>query len=210
MSGSSVVLSPTGRPVRPSTTVSGLVAGCFSAAEVRAAVVPAPDLDPAGRIDGLIGQDVLFNHIYTLDYARGVLLCHPDPGEPRHGVRLALTVVDGQAMVSLPQARGGLRLVPDSGADRLVLFSRRGQRLTPLVTPLDTVRSRSVTGQRLTRRVLVQGLVVGGTSLGDHEGMLLDATESGGLMGDGLLPLHLFAAVTFNGPGAYLVIEPRR
>ena len=29
-------------------------------------------------------------------------------------------------------------------------------------------------------------------------------------MGDGLLPLHLFASVTFNGPAGYVAIEPRR
>jgi len=209
LSGSSVVVTPTGRTVRPLTTVDALAAGCVSAAGLRAAVVPAADLDPSGRIDGLIGQDALFAQVYTLDYERALLRCHAT-GNQASGVRLPLTVTDGQALVSLPQSRGVLRLVPDSGADRLVLFTRPGQRLTPLVTPLDTVRSRSISGHRLARRVLIQALDVGETRLGGHEGVLLDAPGPGDVMGDGLLPLHLFSRVTFNGPEGYVVLEPRR
>ena len=100
--------------------------------------------------------------------------------------------------------------MPDSGADRLVLFTRPGQRVPALITPLETVRTRSITGQRLARRVLVQALHVGDTRLGDHEGVLIEGSEPETLMGDGLLPLHLFAAVTFNGPAGYLSFEPRR
>ena len=131
-------------------------------------------------------------------------------GNQANGVRLPLTMTDGRALISLPQGRGALSLVPDSGADRLVLFTRPGQRLTPLVTPLDTVRSRSISGQRLARRVLIQALDVGETRLGDHEGVLLDAPGPADVMGDGLLPLHLFSRVTFNGPEGYVVLEPRR
>jgi predicted aspartyl protease len=210
LSGSSVVVTSTARTIRPLAAVRDLFAGCLSAAEVQAVVVPAADLDPAGQVVGLIGQDVLADHVYTLDYARRELRCQAASGESVNGVRLPLSIVDGRALVSLPQAGGALRLVPDSGADHLVLFTRPGQPLTPLVTPLDTVRARSVNGQRLARRVLVQALDVGGSRLRDQEGLLLEAPGPGDLMGDGLLPLHLFSRVTFDGPGGYALIEPRR
>ena len=210
LSGSSVMFTPTGRTIRPLATLDRLTAGCFSAAGLQAAVVPAADLDPRGRIDGLIGQDVLFAQVYTLDYERAVLRCHPARSDPATGGRLPLTVTDGRALVSLPQSRGALQLVPDSGADGLVLFTRPGHPVTALITPLETVRTRSVTGQRLARRVLVQALQVGGTRLDDCEGVLIDGPEAETPMGDGLLPLHLFARVTFNGPAGYVSIEPRR
>jgi predicted aspartyl protease len=210
VSGSSVVVTSTGHTSNRMATVRGLSAGCLAAAEVQAVVMSAAGLDPAGHVDGLIGQDVLAGHVYTLDYARRELRCHHGIGESAKGDRLPLTIVDGRALVSLPQVRGALRLVPDSGADRLVLFTRPGQRLTPLVTPLDTVRTRSVNGQRLARRVLVQALDVGATRLRDHDGLMVNAPGPGDLMGDGLLPLHLFSRVTFNGPAGYVVLESRR
>ena len=209
-SGSSILVTPAGRAARPLTTVNELTAGCVSAAAVRAAVVPAPDLDPGGRVDGLIGQDVLFAHVYTLDYERATLRCHQRTSGPANAVRLPLTVTDGRALVSLPQARGALHLVPDSGADRLVLFTRAGRPPNLLLTPRDTVHTRSIAGQRLARRVLVQALQVGDHRLGDHDGVLVDAPATGALMGDGLLPLHLFARVTFNGPAGYVAIALRR
>ena len=208
-SGASILITPTGRTIRPLITTGELRAGCMSAAALDALVVPAADLESGGRVDGLIGQDLLFTHVYTLDYNRRRLSCHPSGREPAHAVRLPLTVIDGRALVSLPQARGALNLVPDSGADRLVLFSRAGQPPNALVTPREAVQTRSIAGQRVVRRVLVQALQVGDARLGDHDGVVIDAPETE-LMGDGLLPLHLFARVTFNGPAGYVVIEPRR
>ena len=126
-SGSSVVITHAGRTIRPLASVSELTAGCVSAIGLRAIVVPAVDLEPGGRIDGLIGQDLLFGHVYTLDYERALLRCQPSGLDPANAVRVPLTVTDGRALVSLPQSRGALSLVPDSGADRLVLFTRAGR-----------------------------------------------------------------------------------
>ena len=208
-SGSSVLVTPTGRAVRPLATVGDLTAGCVSGGDLRAAVVPTADLEPGAQVDGLIGQDLLFAHVYTLDYERALLGCLPPDRDSTSAARLPLTVVDGRALVSLPQSRGPLRLVPDSGADRLVLFTRRGQPLNALVTPREIGRARSVAGQRVVRRVVVEALQVGDARLGDREGLLVEAPDPD-LMGDGLLPLHLFARVTFNGPAGYVTIEPRR
>ena len=73
-SGSSVLITPAGRATRPLTTVGHLTAGCLSGSDLRAVVVPAADLEPGAQVDGLIGQDLLFAHVYTLDYERALLV----------------------------------------------------------------------------------------------------------------------------------------
>jgi len=210
-SGSTVVVAPSGRTIRPVAAVGRLAAGCLPAVDIEAAVVAAADVDPAFRIDGLIGQDVLQPHVYTLDYEAGQLRCNT-AGDPvlARGERQPLSVTNGVALISLPQPRGPLHLVPDSGADRLVLFTRPGHPLHALVTPLDVVRSRTVNGQRATRRVLIQSFQIGQARLDDHEGVLMDDPGPVARMGDGLLPLHLFARVTFDAAAGYLTMEARR
>jgi hypothetical protein len=175
-----------------------------------ALVLPTTNLDPTGRIDGLIGQDVLGSLVFTIDYARRRIWWHGRtvPDSPR-GTRLSLEVTNGRALVTLPQRSGPvavLRLIPDTGADSLVLLVHPGRPL-PFVTPLDTVRVRGVAGSRPARRVLVQNLDVGSIRLADQVGLLVDGTAAGSFMGDGLLPLHLFTRVTFNGPGGYAVFD---
>lgn len=165
---------------------------------------------PAGLVDGVIGQDVLAGLVFTIDYRRRQISWHGDTAPERPlGTRLPLQVTSGRLLVTLPQASdpaGGLRLVPDSGADVLVLLTHTGRPL-PFVTPLDTVPVRGVSGILAARRVLVQNLEVGTIRLADQVAVLLDGTAAGGYMGDGLLPLRLFARVTFNAGAGYVVFE---
>jgi predicted aspartyl protease len=206
-----VMVTPGGRRVCPLVHVSGLSIGAESWVDRQVVVVPAGEIAASRRIDGLIGQDVLAGLIYTIDYRRRRFVRHDNGGMATGAARLALTVADGRALVSLPQTSGHgamLRLVPDSGADGLVLF-RRGDGPAVPVTTLDTAGLRTLAGARLVRRVLVDVLEVGGLRLRDQVAVLVDGTEAGDLLGDGLLPLHLFARVTFNGPAGYLVVEPK-
>ncbi len=208
---STVVVTHGGRTRQPLVRVEELAIGGEARFPVPAALVlPATNLDPTGRIDGLIGQDVLGPLVFTIDYAQRRIWWHGRtvPDSPR-GTRLSLEVTNGRALVTLPQRSGPaavLRLMPDTGADSLVLFAHPGRPL-PFVTPLDTVRVRGVAGSRPARRVLVQNLDVGSIRLTDHVGLLVDGTAAGPFMGDGLLPLHLFTRVTFNGPGGYAVFD---
>jgi len=170
---------------------------------VAAAVLPRAAIDPSGTVDGLIGQDLLADRLFTLDYVAQRLECgeRPDPPGAR---RLPLSIEGGRALVTVPVPGGVVRLVPDSGADRLVLF---GPAAGPVVTPIDMVGLRSVSGVRTARRVLVHGI---GVSTDPMEGLLLDQPDAMTALADGLLPLHPFARVTFDGPGGALVIEERR
>jgi hypothetical protein len=163
------------------------------------------------RVDGLIGQDVLGPLVYTIDYMRRRLIWHDVPPDEGRHERLALQITDGRVLVSLPQAEADLpplQLIPDSGADGVVLFRRPSRRL-PLMTPLDVALLSTLAGPQIGRRVLLDELRVGGVVLRNQTAVIIPQSESDASMGDGLLPLHVFARVTFNGPAQYLTVEAR-
>lgn len=203
--GTTLVVTHAGRVRQPLAFVGGLQAGCFAPADVVAAVVPLREIDATGRVDGLLGQDVLAVSVYTLDYDLGRVVCHA-PGDVVEGRRLPLSIESGRPLVSVPAGGGLLSLVADSGADRLVLL---GDGALPDLdlTPLDTVAVRSVAGVRLARRVLVRGF---GPDGADREGLLVTSDSAGRWMGDGLLPLHPFGRVTLDGPGGWLIVGTSR
>jgi hypothetical protein len=155
---------------------------------------------------------------FTIDYLRRRLLLHTGAVDPP-GTRLPLELNGGRALVLLlpppgqapvgpPNTCQALKLVPDSGADGLVLFDRPGGALPP-VTPLDTSTLRTLSGLKVVRRVLIDELAVGAIRLRRQIGVLVERTQHEQPMGDGLLPLHLFARVTFNGPEGYLIVATR-
>jgi hypothetical protein len=150
--------------------------------------------------------------VYTIDYVAGRLFLADDgPGDGERGVRVPLSRTAGGLVVRVGQPGGtrALHLVPDSGADRLVLF-RTACAALPSMTLLDTVRVRSVTGEAMARLIRLEDLQIAGIRLGARQGLLLEGRPPDGAMGDGLLPLHLFARVTFHVAASYLLLEPRR
>lgn len=208
--GVSRLVTPTGASQSALVAIGAVEIGCRSPAAVTALALPGAALDDARGIDGLIGQDVLAWRAYTIDYERRRLVCDSRVGAPIAGRQLPLAFSDGRALVTFPLADGRtLHLVPDSGADRLVLFSGSPSGL-PLVTPLDIVRLRSVTGQQIARRVIVHGFGVGPAGGQGLEGLVVEPPPGGNALGDGLLPLSLFARVTFNGAEGQIVLENRR
>lgn len=165
-----------------------------------------------GRVDGLLGIDVLSRWVSTIDYGARRLLLALDAAACGSGaVRLPLVRGAGGlvATVDLGGGAGALHLVPDSGADRLVLFGPSMHALPPL-TLLDTVRVRSILGDEPARLVRLDHLQVADIPLGSREALLLPDRPPGGVMGDGLLPLHLFGRATFDLAGSALWLEARR
>lgn len=199
------MLTPTGEVTRPVAVTTLQLAG-RPAETAAVTIVPATELAPVGpNIDGIVGQNVLSASSFTLDYVRreirwGVTPCKED------GMRLPLRLVAGRAVVSVPGAdTKPLQLIPDSGADTVVLFARQGRALPPL-TPLDVGTLRTLTGEQLVRNVRIARLTVGDVDLVQQAGVVLDAHHNA-LDADGLLPLHLFSRVTFNTPAGYLMVE---
>jgi hypothetical protein len=204
-----VMLTPAGhRTTRPMARLSRLELGGVGASDILVTVLPDDLLSVQHRVDGVIGQDLLSAHVYTIDYARKVVIWHTVPLTPS-GTKLRVEQQGGQVFVLLPQTSatsGALKMIPDTGADGLVLFSRPGKTLPPM-TPLDVGLLRTVSGHRLVRRVLLDEFVAGDIPLRNHIATLVPRTDPGAIEGDGLLPMHIFSAVTFNGPESYLVLQ---
>jgi len=129
--------------------------------------------DASGMLDdglsGLLGQDFLSQFDYTLDYRASRLSWH-DEGQVENGVRLVLEPSNGRFLVQLPQderCRCSVRLVPDSGANGVVLFAGRQTdrlRVDAGITPMWVS---TLTGDGTARSVIVRALLVGRATLRD-------------------------------------------
>jgi predicted aspartyl protease len=208
--GTTVMLTPSGhRTPLGVARLNAVRIGPVTVPHVDVTIVSAESIRAAPRIDGIIGQDVLARWVYTIDYRRRLILWHPE-GVTVAGVRLPLDVhQDGRVLVVLTQpGEDGvrLRMIPDSGSDGVVLFARPGQRL-PGVTPLDVGLLRTVAGHRLVRRVRLDSFSAGDVRLDNLMAVLVPRSDTDSPDGDGLLPLHIFSAVTLNVAEKTLVIH---
>ncbi|HEX6214243.1 MAG TPA: retroviral-like aspartic protease family protein [Vicinamibacterales bacterium] len=201
----STVITPAGETVRSIVSIERLVVGPVVAADVRPSVVESGAFDPAGRIHGLIGQDVLARLRYTIDFRKKVVEWHDDsPG--RAGTRLPLAFEHGRFLVSLKQAHSTLRLVPDSGAGGLVLFDAHGRVAFNNEEPRPTVTLSTAQGTRRGHHVRIRTLQVGDRTMRDVPAVNIERAKPHPAEGDGLLPLHLFERVTFDGPARVLIL----
>lgn len=200
------MISPVGETVRAIVSIDRLVVGPISADNVLPSVVPAGSFDVEGKIHGLIGQDVLAWLRYTLDFKRRVVEWH-DEAPPRRGIALHLGYQDGRFLVSLPQGHSTtLRLVPDSGAGGLVLFNGAGGASGNIVDTGETVQLATAHASRGARHVRVRELRFGHRTMRDVPAVLIEGLDPRPAEGDGLLPLHLFERVTFDGPARLLIL----
>ena len=190
--------------------VNRLTIGDRAPVSVTALIEPR-DHVAASRVDGLVGQDVLAPLIYTIDYLRREITWH-SAFEPRDSrPRLPLDTNEGGFLVSLPpilRTQSPLKFVPDSGSDGFVLFTS-GRHLPLPATPLDSAVLRTMSGHKLVRRVLLDDVDVGGVILRNQTAVIVQQDQPDAPLGHGLLPLHVFARVTFHGPHRYLIVEAR-
>jgi hypothetical protein len=203
-----LMVTPTGHAVRPAAELS-LGLGTHPAVPVTATILGENELTRTGLpVDGILGQDVLSALVYTIDYARRVIV-FDRCADVRDDQKVPLEFEAGRAMVTIPAQPGlkqALRLIPDTGADTVVLYTRRGRPL-PASTARDVGVIRTLAGQQLVRRVTLDSLRIGGATLAEHEAVLLETGGRESTGGDGLLPLHLFSRVTVNGPEGYIAVE---
>ena len=202
------MVTPGGRGMAYVVNLPALTIDRGPAASVAAAVLDADRYAAGQPIDGLIGQDVLSAVASTIDYERRVIVWHAS-GETPPGMRLPLNVRDNRVLVSLAQRADDprpLSFIPDSGSDSIVLFAHARDKVR-LVRQLEVGTLSSVLGLRPARRVQFADLMVGAMRLDKPMAVLVDTGESAELMGDGLLPLHIFSRVTFNVSERYLVVH---
>ena len=201
----SIVISPVGETVRAIVSIDRLVVGPISSDNVLPSVVPARSFDAEGKIHGLIGQDVLAWLRYTLDFKRRVVEWH-DQAPPRRGIALNLAYEHGRFLVSLPQNHNILRLVPDSGAGGLVLFNAAGRASQNIVDTGETVELATAHASHRARHVRLRELRLGDRTMRDVPAVTIERADPRPAEGDGLLPLHLFERVTFDGPARLLIL----
>ena len=170
--------------------------------------------DAAGILDdqisGVLGQDFLSQFDYTLDY-RASRLSWRDEGQVDKGVRLALEPSNGRFLVQLPQderCQCPLRLVPDSGTNGVVLFAGRQADHLRMDAAVTAMRVSTLAGDRTAPTVIVRALYVGSTTLKDVPAARVVLPEGTTEEGDGLLPLSLFARVSFHHHEGYMMVQP--
>jgi aspartyl protease len=212
--GRTTVLTPSGRVVRPLTPLPRISVDGSPPMPSLAMVVPDDDLVRGVRADGILGADVLVRFVITIDYAHARISL--DTPASQSAATLPLSTNEARLVVSVPNpvcapaapGCGWLRLIPDSGADGIVLFARGG--LAPrFVTPLGHGAIRSLAGVRSARRVLIDAADLQDVGLHGQVASLIDLPAEDPFEVDGLLPLHLFARVTIDGPGKTLTLVLR-
>jgi predicted aspartyl protease len=198
-----VVVSTTGDTIRTVVTLDRLEVGPI----VKENTLPSVARRGAfGQgIHGLIGQDILSTLRYTLDFKRRTVEWHDATTMPA-GPAFRLAFEQGRFLVALPQGVTTLRMVPDSGAGCLVMFRE-------LVTGSedgDTVELITADGVVTARHVRLRALQIGDRIVRGLVAVRVDRPNRHPAEGDGLLPLHLFERVTFDGPGRQLILGRMR
>jgi predicted aspartyl protease len=174
--------------------------------EALASVLPAQALDAQGGIDGAIGQDLLADRVFTLDFERRRILWDVAAIDPQRSIVLTIASEDGRFVAELPQPDFALRLVPDTGASDLVLYSRADRPLPPVAREDGTATLDTVTGPTSARLVRLRELHVGAASLQNVRAAIRSAPLSAGSV-DGLLPLHIFRRAVFEPRAGRLTLQ---
>ena len=194
----SEVVTGAGSEMRPVARLARVALGARSEMHVNgilAPVLPAARLLVLGRgVRGVLGQDFLSAFNYTLDYRLRHLRFDPPLNCEGPGV-VRMATHEGRFVMAL-EAAGPLRLVPDSGADAVVLFGARTPRRRGDGSVSDLL------GVRPAHTTTVPRLHLGDVTVRNLDAYVIDRTEPGV---DGLMPLHRFASVSFAAGGACLV-----
>lgn len=204
VTGRTTVVTPAGHKTR--LLVRAAITVGQAHADVDVMVLAAEDLH--GIVDGIIGTDLLASRRFTIDYVRRRLSF--DGPEDTGGASVPLTHGASGFVVTLPQdeAAPPLQFIPDSGTATVVLIARHGRRL-PRVTPLAPLPLHAIGGVRVGRSVVLDELRIGSISLRDQPAVVMRGSSADARLGDGLLPLHLFARVTFDAHAGLLTVVGR-
>lgn len=201
----STVIAPTASSIRPVVAVEDWSFGPITVDIVLPTVVPDGSFDREAKIDGLIGQDVLAGLRYTIDFQRRVIDWH-SATPAADGVALHLAFERGRFLIAIPDGQSTVRLVPDSGAGAIVLFELAGRMPLDVLESGQTVELASANAAIQARRVTIRELRLGQRTMRNVAAVAIRRIEHDPAEGDGLLPLHLFERVTFDGPARLLIL----
>jgi len=206
------MVTATGSDMSPVVRLHIISLGSHRASNVLAPLLKSERIHAVhAQADGIIGQDVLIDAHYTLDYRRRRVIWLSAEDEKSSGTRLTLRRSEGRLLVELPQSSrpdSVALLVPDSGASTLVLFQQNGQTAISATTLTAAVRVTTVTGDGQMQTAIVPKLRLGKDTVWDQPAVLLPGPAVVGEHRlDGLLPLLWFSEVTFNGRENSLVVR---
>lgn len=203
------VTSSLGQHVQPVVSLERLEVGPAVVAQLLATEVPDEGLDEGGNARGVLGQDVLGSLVYTLDFALHRVEWNPEHrGRSPEGLTLNLRSARGRFLAELPQQDATLWLVPDSGAETLVLYERPDLQLPPLTRSPRRAWLSTLSDRQEVETALISRLRVGHANLTDVRAVLVKRGDADPSLGDGLLPLTMFERVTFDGPERLLIVDP--
>lgn len=200
--GDVIVRGIVGQERRPVVRLNDVVFGPSVTDGVFATVTPRPELEQAGPVEGILGQDVLAALSLTIDFNTRRIAFVDDA--TMNGNPLPLEPKGNRFVVRLPQSHEEVRLVVDSGAEALVLFDRRTDRAAAAGRPAFVS---GAAGGGAAHMVVLPHLRVGPVGLTQQPAVLVARGPEESV--DGLLPLHLFSRVTIDGPGRRMFVEPR-
>ena len=145
------------------------------------------------RIDALIGLDVLAHSSFRIDYgARKIYFGPVDPLPSAAPFQLA----DAKLCVDLRAGTRSLRLLVDTGAEKLLLF---GQRVPWLAAPTAQARQfTNVGGNFAVREIRFDRLQLGNANLGSQRVFISDTANLPFYPFDGFLSTAQFRQVAFD------------
>ena len=175
-----------------------------------AIVTPKRALEFGSRtLDGILGSDAL-SRDFTIDYSRRRFEWDGGPDVRRRDDRLPLSVEDGRAIVTTPQARvRPLRLVADSGADAFLLFDSEIVRDLSTVSRRHRVTLQTLGGTGRAESVVIPVLQIGGETWKDEIAAVVSRPAGYPPAIDGLMPLHRFASVSFRRTESAVILRHR-
>lgn len=159
-------------------------------------------------LDGVIGHDALGSLRYTIDFKQRQIEWWPIDQPSARGNELDMQASHGRFLLSLPQQESMLRLVPDTGASSLVLFSP--DRKLDIRRTARTATLKTTSAQTEVRVAQVPELRLGKVTLTNVPAVVVERDRSEPDDVDGLLPLHWFERVTVDGPNRRLIVEKHR
>jgi predicted aspartyl protease len=165
--------------------------------------------DLAGNVDGIVGQDFLSRYAYLIDRDRRTLTWNPGAAErPAGGTTMRLQSAEGRFLLELPQPTGELLLmVPDSGAETMVLFENGNTSRLAMRGLVGAVELNGLSGSRRARRVALAALQLGETTtLRQQPAVVVTAATDTG--SDGLLPMKLFRKVMVDSHSREMKVWP--
>jgi predicted aspartyl protease len=180
---------------RPAVMVPSFDVGPIHADGVRSLV---EDLSAASqrfgvRIDALIGLDVLAHSSFRIDY--GARRMYFGPVEPLPS-SAPFQIIDAKLCVDLYAGTRSVRLLVDTGAEKLLLFGSRVPGLAAPTAP--TQEFTNVSGNFRLREIRFERLQLGDTNLAGEPIYVSDAANLPPYVFDGFLATAQFRQIAFD------------